>query len=149
LRLIASLTSFSCQQQRSEILICFLRRRQVFLKISFLILSRLGFLCSASSIRFRVLLSAAKRRDFDLLSQRRQVLFKKYFEALDEPSTRHQSKNRSSTLAFSNLPPLAVVPDKRCVVISEAHDYSTGLPSREGFLRKRPAEQFRRRALVT
>jgi len=91
-RNLQSFNSSSCvadyvyrYQHRSEILICFLLRRQVFLKISFLntllifISSRLGFLCRFQSIRFRVLLSTAKRRDFDLLSQRRQALFENSF----------------------------------------------------------------------
>jgi len=53
--LTALLTSFSRQQQRSEILICFLLRRQVFLKISFRNTQQLGFLHHRRFVRFRSL----------------------------------------------------------------------------------------------
>ncbi|WP_293503427.1 hypothetical protein, partial [Roseateles sp.] len=53
-------------QQRGEILIRFLRRRQVFLKISFLNTRQLVFFATLEFVAFAIHSSAAKRRDSNL-----------------------------------------------------------------------------------
>ena len=114
------------QQQRSEILICFLRRRQVFSKISFYILSNLLFFTTTKLLAFAFCSSAAKRRDFDLLSQHRQVLCENFFSELFSTQRTPPARPRP----FSPAPPTPQHTAPSCValrfVISEAHDCSTG-----------------------
>ena len=103
--LFASLTTFSCQQQRSEILICFFCCRQVFLKISFRITCRLAFATPNWCIAFGS--SAAKRRDSCLPSQRRQVLFENFSKTLKQPTSLEGWSSRqsfqTSSASFANL----------------------------------------------
>jgi hypothetical protein len=65
--------------------------------------------------------SAAKRRDFYLLSQRRQVLLKNSFQNLSQHSATFSSPPGSFDPPRQPHPP----PLPAAVVISEAHDCST------------------------
>ncbi|WP_235538372.1 hypothetical protein, partial [Pelomonas sp. Root1444] len=78
---------------------------------------------SPHAVCFRIQSSAAKRRDFDLLLQRRQALFEKFFELL---SARGLSQARLTSLSARLRSSRSAAVSGCSAVISEAHDFSTG-----------------------
>ena len=126
--------SFNRHQQRSEILICFLLRRQVFLKISFLDTQRLAkasrFFLQHFKPRFRI--SRQQQRGEILICFRSIV--KRFLKILSNHVLKNPSTQRTLQLAasFSAGPPFSTRLASRLrlalrFVISEAHDCSTGI----------------------
>jgi hypothetical protein len=116
----ALLTSFCRQQQRREILICFLLCRQLFLKISFLNICRLAFF-APTTCRFAI--CCQQQRGEILICFRSIVKYFRRISFLSAPGDFFKpTRTFQPASLISNYLPLPAC----SAVISEAHDCSTG-----------------------
>ena len=120
----ASLTSFCRHQHRSEILICFLLRRQVFLKISFRNTQQLG--CSGIHFLYRLKLSHCVSR----YQQRGEILIcfrsvVKYFlkisfrQRLQDLQAPNEPSSSPQTFRLGRQPQLTALPSPVCAALCD------------------------------